>query len=130
MGTITGQILDKQTAQPVANLRIEAWDIDERLTKPIAGVDVGAQGRFKFTLSDAALTRLFRRRRPPRLYFKIIKDDEVVHSTKGTLDWDPRETVATPVEIRISLPVARQDDFVVHGTIRYVAPQRRCTPSW
>ena len=59
MATISGTILNKANGQPLPNLRIETWDSQGILDRPVAGFDTGSDGRFKFSLSESALARLF-----------------------------------------------------------------------
>ena len=114
MATISGTILNKANGQPLPNMKIEAWDSQGIFDRPADSFDTGADGRFKFSFSESALARLFLSRRPPKLYFKIYKEEEVIHSTEDTLLWDPIKDL-TDARIEVEFAPPSEKMFTVSG---------------
>ena len=117
MGKISGTIIDKPTQKAVPDLKIQLWDVEGRLEKQAANFKTNQEGKFiSYFSSDTLLTK-FGRPPYPKLYLKILKDDQLIHSTKDTLLWDPTKDL-TDVRIEVENTQVHEDIFTVRGTIR------------
>lgn len=73
--------------QPMANLRIEAWDKDLFFDDFIAETTSGKDGSFQLIFTETRFKELFFDRRPD-LYFKIFAEGNLVYSTENTVLWN------------------------------------------
>lgn len=117
MGKIFGEIIDKKSQKPLAGLQIQLWDIDRRLDKPLAAFKTDQQGKFISNISSDYLLTRFGRPPHPKLYLNILKDDQLLHSTKDTLQWDPTQDLAD-VRIEVNMSASEEKLFTVSGNVR------------
>lgn len=117
MGKISGAIIDKKSQKPLAGLQIQLWGVDRRLDKPLAAFKTNQQGKFISNISSDYLLTRFGRPPYPKLYLNILKTDQLLHSTKDTLQWDPTQDLA---DIRIEVEMSALDEklFSVSGSVQ------------
>lgn len=104
---ITGKLLNKKK-QPVAGLRIEAWDKDLFFDDFIAETTSNKDGSFELTFTEARFNELFFDRRPD-LYFKIFAEGKLIGTTEDTVVWN-LEKAEEEVIITIDRNVDSTDD--------------------
>ena len=115
MGKISGTIIDKQTQKPVQNIQIQLWDVEKRLEKQAANFKTNQEGKFTSYFSSNTLSTKFGQPPYPKLYLKILKDDQLIHSTKDTLLWDPIKDL-TDARIEVDIPF-ESEQFHLEGRI-------------
>lgn len=99
---LTGTVRERATARPLPNLRVEAWDRDTKF-HDMLGVDItDTEGRFTIRFDetyfgDAAPDRL------PDVYFRVMREDQVLRSTEDSIIRNLRESERTVV-IDVDLP--------------------------
>lgn len=67
----SGRVVDQTTHGGRANLRVEAWDAENRCTDLVAFAITDAQGAFTMALEDTYLATLFQDR-PPAITFRVF----------------------------------------------------------
>ncbi|WP_372950608.1 neuraminidase-like domain-containing protein [Mariniphaga sp.] len=85
--TITGSIISKQTNEGVPELRIEAWDKDLLIDDYLGEAVTDQGGNFKITFTQERFKELFFDKNPD-LYFKIYRDERLIHSTEHSVLWN------------------------------------------
>jgi hypothetical protein len=108
--TVAGAILSKGTDEPLEELRVEAWD-KNMIKDELLGTDVTTEfGKFSITFSKNNFKDLFFNNRPD-IYFKIYKEEKLVHTTEDNIDWDI-ENDKKDIKIFIE-----DEKFIVAGAI-------------
>lgn len=98
---IQGKVIDHQTRQGVANLRIEAWDKDLLFDDLVGSAITDEQGAFRMQFDETYFRELFLDRQPD-LFFRIFRDDSLIGSTENSVMWNV-ETTEIPVTIEVDL---------------------------
>lgn len=84
---IEGIILDSNTAKGIAGVRVEAWDKDWLLDDSIGQDISNAQGVFHIGFKKSDFNDLIGENKPD-IYFKLYKDNQLIHSTQDTILWN------------------------------------------
>lgn len=112
--TITGRIIDRATRNPVAGLRVEAWDKDLVHKDQVGTSETDANGAFTISFKEKQLKELFVDREPG-FFFRVVKDGDVVRSTEDSVLWN----VTDQKELTIEVGGADEGEvFVVQGTVK------------
>ncbi|MCQ3976648.1 MAG: hypothetical protein DPW09_24715, partial [Anaerolineae bacterium] len=97
---ITGEVINRYVRQGIQNLRIEAWDNDLIHDQPIAEATTDAEGKFQIPLDINQLVTIFGKR-PPVLFFKVYRDNELLASTENSVVWsikNSRQEIVIEIE--------------------------------
>lgn len=125
MSNRTIQILGKLSGsnnQPVAKLRVEAWDKDLLIDDFVGEAISEEQGAFTITFNQSRYQELFLDRNPD-IYFKIYEGGALIHSTENSVMWNIKtESVIVEIvfdrEKENNPPVNTDKRFKVQGYIR------------
>ncbi len=114
---VHGHVVSASSKDPVAGLRVEAWDKD-LIFDDLAGADVtGEQGDFHIEFTESYFKELFLDRLPD-LFFKVFLGSILIKSTEDSVLWNVKAG-DTEVVIEIDMVVPSQlEIFVVQGKVR------------
>lgn len=98
---IQGKVIDQQSRQGIAHLRVEAWDKDLFFNDLVGSEITDEQGAFRMQFDESYFRELFLDRQPD-LFFRIFRDNSLIGSTENSVMWNV-ETAETPVSIEIDL---------------------------
>src|ERR1044072_4950186 len=129
MFRISGRVLNRNTGQGIAGLRIEAWDKDLIFNDLVGSSTTDAQGAFQIEFGRSYFKELFLDRHPD-LFFKVFQGDALVTSTEDRILWNTEVGNAEIVIEVDMLPDAGANDdseqtpqavrpFVVRGQVRH-----------
>lgn len=113
--TLSGIVFDVDTGEPIADLRIETWDLEHIIHDPISSTHTNHAGFFEFVYTNAFLEQRFEGRLPS-LYFKIFSGGTLIASTEETVTWT-RDNGNFTVEI----PVQWQEGMTTYTIAGYVS---------
>ena len=107
--------------QPIAKLRVEAWDKDLLIDDFVGEAISDGQGAFTISFTQSRYKELFLDRNPD-IYFKIYEGDVFIHSTENSVLWNIKaETVIAEIIIdreKENIPANKDQSFKVQGYIR------------
>jgi hypothetical protein len=117
---ILGKLSDTNK-QPIAKLRVEAWDKDLLIDDFVGEAISNEQGAFTISFTQSRYKELFLDR-DPDIYFKIYDGDALVHSTENSVLWNIKtETVVAAIVIdrekEKNPPINVDKGFKVQGHI-------------
>ncbi|PSL45405.1 virulence plasmid A protein [Chitinophaga niastensis] len=98
--TINGYLISQDKQQPLAGLRVEAWDKSLSVTVPLGTAISNTQGYFSIS-PDTQYTDQFSTGRIQDVFFKIYKDNRLLLDTRDKILWN----AAKPTDVRIPVPV-------------------------
>ncbi|MBL8744131.1 MAG: hypothetical protein JNK04_23650, partial [Myxococcales bacterium] len=101
----TGFVVDKATQVGAASLRVEAYDLRQRVKGVIAAAVTDAQGTFTMSVSDETLSSLFAGIAPV-LYFVISSGANILASTEKTNRWNAKRSDSGRIEVNTTKPIA------------------------
>jgi hypothetical protein len=116
---ILGKLTDANK-QPIAKLRVEAWDKDMLIDDFVGEAVSDEQGAFTISFTPSRYKELFLDR-DPDIYFKIYDGDAFVCSTENSVLWNIKtETVVKEIVIEREndKPLDNDKSFKVLGNIR------------
>jgi hypothetical protein len=99
---IDGSVLDRQTSQALAGLRVEAWDKDLLLDDFLGNAVTDAQGKFQICFDETFYQEKFFDRYPD-LFFRVFWGDRLVKTTEDSIMWNIR-TTQLHITLEIDLP--------------------------
>ena len=111
-GSIEGRVVDSDTGAALTGLLVEARDTGQLQSEPLGTAETNADGAFDIALDERIRRRLIERK--VQVYFRLIRDGEVIADTMDDERWDPVD--ARPVLVRARAGAARVE-FDVHGTV-------------
>jgi hypothetical protein len=111
---IEGRLRDQDTGEPVPDLQVEAWDTGKVFPRPIGGTTSNADGVFEIPLNHGIRRSLIARK--AQVFFRVIRDEEVLADTRETVRWDPVHSRAVIVPVRLTRQDPRES-FDVHGSV-------------
>ncbi|MCB9102284.1 MAG: hypothetical protein H6632_22290 [Anaerolineales bacterium] len=125
--TIVGNVINRQTGEGVADVRIEGWNrVPTARTAPEKQVTYSTtedDGRFHLDFTSADFSDHPPAADSPDIYFKVWRDQTLLANTEGSLGWYA-ERPDDEVIIEIDLPPEDEEaepPFVVRGQINYEA---------
>ena len=83
---ISGLVVDQQTRQGVAGLRVEAWDRDVCYDVLVGQSTTKAEGHFNMELSESDCEEFYLDDHP-HLFFKVFSEDELIEHTEHSTLW-------------------------------------------
>ncbi|HVF24172.1 MAG TPA: hypothetical protein VM941_13880, partial [Pyrinomonadaceae bacterium] len=118
---ITGRVIDRKTRNGIPGLRVEGWDKDLILNDLVGSAVTDAEGAFQIELDGSHFKELFADRKPD-LFFKVLDDGRLLHSTEDSVLWNVERATDVVIEgdfVRGRTPIGRPGQTPeVHGTIR------------
>jgi len=97
---IRGTVVSERDGQGVAYLEVEAWDKDMLIDNFVGSAKTSKTGRFTIKFDSSYYKELCFDRKP-YIFFKVYKEQELIHSTEDSVLWN----VSNP-DIRITISVA------------------------
>lgn len=95
--SITGRVVDKNTAMGIPNLRVEAWDLSQDYQGSFGSSLVDENGHFILCL-DLKNTQ---RKTPPNLFFKVKRGADILASTEDSVVLNSGEDKEVLIELNI-----------------------------
>ena len=92
----TGQVIDRDTAEGVAGLSVEAWDSDLRRDQKLGSTTTDDNGRFSISFD----LRQFNYETAPDLFFKVLRDEKLLESTESSVLWNANTQESVTIRIR------------------------------
>ena len=83
---VSGRIIGGETHRRVAEFLVEAWTINLRSNRPVEQAGTHLEGIFSMEIEEERLRELFQDR-PPELYVKVFRSDELLASTEDSIVW-------------------------------------------
>ena len=84
--TITGKVISQQSQDPIADLRVEAWDNDVQFNDFVGASDTNEKGEFAITLASPFYQE-WAESQNPDFYFKVYKGDKLILNTADQVLW-------------------------------------------
>ena len=84
---IYGRIIDRETQEGLAGLRVEAWDKDLICNDLVGSAITDDQGAFKVAFDESYFRELFLDQQPD-LFFKVFQSDRLIKSTEDSVLWN------------------------------------------
>lgn len=80
----TGQVIDSETSQGIAELTIEAWDAASSIPRPLAITSTRDDGRFtlEFDFEQFGFKEI------PDVFFKVLRDGVALETTESGVSWN------------------------------------------
>jgi len=100
----TGFVVDKATQVGAAGIRVEAYDLRQRVRGVIAAALSDAQGRFQLGVTDDVLSSLFADLAPV-LYFVLSAGTNILASTEKTNRWNAKRSMSGRLEVNTLKPI-------------------------
>jgi len=121
---IAGRVVDKQSNQGIADVRVEAWDKDLIVDDLVGAAITDFAGAFAIEFTEKYFRDLFFDRLPD-LFFKVFRGAQLIASTENDVVWNLRQG-ETHVEVGVpggGTPVPTPQPppdpiWKVHGEIR------------
>jgi hypothetical protein len=98
---ITGRVVNARTDEGLYNLRVEAWDRDEKYNDLLGSAVTDADGGFSIAF-DSTYFREYAPDTAPELFFKIYRGSKMIQSSEQTPIRNARER--EEVTIRVDVP--------------------------
>lgn len=86
MYRIYGHVIDHSTHQGMPGVRVEAWDHDVVYDDMLGSTTTNQCGDFHLEFKKSDFENLYMDKQP-HLFFKIIRDDQLVESTEHSTLW-------------------------------------------
>lgn len=108
---VTGRVLNAISKEGIYNLKVEAWDKDEKYNDLVGVCMTDIDGNFEITF-DMSYFREYAPETSPDLFFKVYRAKEFLKSTEDDIIWNANQKVE--VEILVELPAERAEgkDYV------------------
>lgn len=90
---IKGKVIDQLTGSGIANLRIEAWDMDPGVDDYLGSAISQEDGSFEISFNEYLFREFFFFDRDPDLYFKVFYGAVLLLSTESTVIWNLKSKV-------------------------------------
>src|SRR5688572_12111998 len=87
---IKGKVIDQLTGSGIANLRIEAWDMDPGTDDYLGSAISQQDGYFEISFNEYLFREFFFFDREPDLYFKVFYGATLLFSTESSVIWNLR----------------------------------------
>lgn len=84
---IKGQIIGAETRQPLAGVRVEAWDKDLLIDDLLGSTVTDAAGGFAMEIDRRYYQEIIFDRRPD-VYFKVYREERLIANTAGQVLWN------------------------------------------
>lgn len=84
---IRGHVLNSQTGNGVAGLRIEAWDKDLVFNDLVGSAISDSEGAFRIEFNESYFAEGFLDRKPD-LFFKLFEGNALIRNTKDAVHWN------------------------------------------
>ena len=97
---ITGQVINTQTQEGIYNLKVEAWDQDEKYHDLVGVALTDRNGYFDISF-DLSYFREFAPEEAPDLFFKVFRGKELLKDTKDEVIWNAAQETRVTIEIDI-----------------------------
>jgi len=92
----SGTVTDIVTRRGINKLRVEVWDKDKKLEKPLGTGVTDEKGEFRLSLDEALLSK-YPPDRLPDVFLKIYRGRTLIKDTENLLSWnagtDPKATI-------------------------------------
>ena len=118
---ILGSVQERQSGQPVAGVRVEAWDADLIHDDLVGSHTTNEHGGFYMEFDRSYFRELFLDREPD-LYFKVFYQSEEIHNTQDSVRWnttDPTQRVVIELETNPVPPIDIKPSRVVRLLFAY-----------
>lgn len=102
---IFGMVIDHQTRQELAGLRIEAWDKDPLFDDLLGTAISTEQGSFQIEFDETYFQELFFDQYPD-IFFRVFCGDVLVKTTEDSILWNTQETT---IKITLEVDFANQE---------------------
>ncbi len=111
---LSGHVIDSQTNEGLAALRVEAWDKDLIYNDLVGSTITDEQGAFQIEFNESYFRELFLERRPD-LFFKVFSQEKLIKSTEDSVLWN-----VAAGETQIVIPVDEtliEEDLKMHQSV-------------
>jgi hypothetical protein len=100
----TGQVIDSQTSEGLADLTVEVWDAAQTTGKPLAATQTDSDGRFKVELDFAKL----RLNNIPDVEFKVLRNGILLEASESGVSWNADSEEDVTIMVRV-IPKNREE---------------------
>ena len=97
---ITGQVINAQTQEGIYNLKVEAWDQDEKYHDLVGVALTDRNGYFDISF-DLTYFREFAPEEAPDLFFKVFRGKKLLKDTRDEVIWNAEQETRVTIEIDI-----------------------------
>lgn len=93
----TGQVIDSQTSEGLAELTVEAWDAGSTISRPLAVTTTEKDGRFTVELDFEQ----FGFKQIPDVVFKVLQNEVALESIESGVAWNANAEEAVTLLVRV-----------------------------